>query len=299
MIGTRKFRTATARKRERIRAASRIGVLVLAVCCIGGGLLYLLHIPQLRVHEVSVHTEGSLHKDAVASAVHAVLKDSYLHLIPKDSTLFVSSNAIEEDLRESFLRIDAVTVTRKGMQGLDISISEREPVALWCGDVVPPVAYSAGKVPEEGHEEVWGDCYLVDQEGFIYAGAPVYTGNMFPRYYGSLERSEPTGQHILAQDEFVRFQKLFTDLSASGHVLQAVLLVDERDIELYLEGGMRVLTLRSEVPDLSVRRLLAVLTAGALDPTRVVEYVDMRFENKVYVKYPGTAVLSTSTEPTQ
>jgi cell division septal protein FtsQ len=289
MIGTRKFRTPTVRKRERIRVASRLVMILLVVFVVSGGVLYLLHLPQLRVHDIVVRTEGSLDTDTVASAIHTVLEDSYLHLVPKDSTLFVSSEAIEEDLRTRFLRINAVDVERTGIQGLQVSIAEREPVALWCGDVVPPIAYSAGKVLEKGHEEVWGDCYLVDAGGFIYAGAPVYTGSVFPRYYGSLEHSEPTGQHILAQDEFVRFQKLFEEVAASGRVLQAVLLVDERDIELYLEGGIRIQTLRSEVPDLSVRRLHALFSANAIDPNRVLEYVDMRFENKVYVKYAGGA----------
>lgn len=285
MIVGRKFRTATARKRERTRVTWRIVVLVLAVVGVSASLVYAIHRSELRIQQVYVNNTGAIPTDTIASAVQAMLGDSYLHLIPKNSTLAVSPKRIEATLMSSFPRIANVRVRRSGMESLSVTVEERDPVALWCGDVVPPVAYSFGKARDADSEEVWGSCYLVDLDGFIYAPAPVYTGNVLPRYYGSLERAEPTGQDILDPDEFGRFQSLFTDIAQNERTLEAVLIVDERDIEIYLGGGIRVLALRAEVPDVIVRRIRSLFSTDSFTKGREIEYIDMRFDNKVFVKY--------------
>jgi cell division septal protein FtsQ len=288
MIVGRKFRTETARKRERTRVVLRgLLYLVMIVGVVAAGV-YALHRPELRIQQVFVNNTGVIPNDTVASAIRAMMHDSYLHLIPKDSTFFLSTTQIANELRTAFPRIAQVTVQRTGMEGLNVNVDEREPAALWCGDVVPPIASSFGAVQEKGREEVWGNCYLVDAGGFIYAEAPVYTGNTFPRYYGSLEHAEPTGQNILVSDEFSRFQNLFVGLAHQEPTLAAVLIVDERDIELYLDGGIRLLALRAEVPDTIIRRVITLFSTKSLTPGKPIEYIDMRFDNKVFVKYVET-----------
>jgi cell division septal protein FtsQ len=286
MIGGRKFRTEQARRRERVRVALRSSLFVLAFILLGAGFVYGIHRPALRIAHVYVTTGGSLDPDMVSASVLSSLEGSRLLFIPKNSSVFLSTDTLEASLREQYPRIKDVSVRRGGTQAVSIAIAERDPAALWCGDVVPPVAYTYGVQAEDEQEEVWGECYLVDGGAYVYARAPVYTGNVFPRYYGSLSRAEPVDQHMTDPEEFSRWQGLFTSFKDEGRELKALLFVDERDVELYITGGLRVLVLRQEDPSLVVRRLAAALSS--LSPEGgVIEYVDMRFGNKVYVKRVG------------
>lgn len=293
MMIARKFRTASGRKRERMRLLVRTMLVVVGVCGIMGGVFYLLHHPAVRIHEVYVSGDGVLPADEVTAQVRGMITPSAsFSLIPSDSSFFVSRSDIEDMLRSTFPRIDLVSVERTSLQALSVRITERSPEALWCGDVVPPIAYTFGASAEDGREEVWGDCYLVDHGGYVYAPAPVYTGNVLPRYYSSLQHAKPVGQYLFDTIEFERMQTLFRELNGETRMLEAVLVVDERDIELYFNKGLRVLALRSDIAETVIQRTLSLFASGTLTEGAPIEYVDMRFGNKVYVKrvQQGTAI---------
>jgi cell division septal protein FtsQ len=152
---------------------------------------------------------------------------------------------------------------------------------------------------EAGREEVWGNCFLADEQGFLFDRAPVYTGNVYPRYYGSLVHAEPVGQGLAEPTEFARWQELFSTLHEQERELKALLFVDERDVELYVSGGLRVLTLRQEDTNTVAKRLITTLNALSDEKLGRVEYIDMRFGNKVYVKYVDTSAPTTAIEPTE
>jgi len=203
--------------------------------------------------------------------------------------LFILPFFFEDILRAEYPRVQTAQVERIGLTRLHARVTEREPAALWCGDVVPLIAYEDSVARQEQADEVWGTCYLLDATGYLYARAPLYTGNLFPRYYGSLEGPRPIGQNLLPEDRFTRWQALFPLLRAYELEAVALLFVDERDFELYLENGLRVLAARDADHAQLVRRIKAALDADAIDLSQRVEYVDLRFGTKAFVRYTAPA----------
>jgi len=285
MIARLKFRTRAAQKRERIRLTVRTSLLILGVTALITLVWYVLHLEQLRIQDVYVTTDGSLDENEIIATVKEKLQGSLLGILPHDSALLDQNETLEEVLSEVYPRIATVYVRRAGFLSLSVEVKERTPVALWCGDVVPPVAYEETSEEVRVSGELWGTCYLVDKTGYIYARAPVFSGNAFPRYYGSLVKAEPLAQQYLPEDEFTMWQSFYQKLDEEDITPQALLFVDERDAELYLASGLRILVLRSTDPTVVYDRLLTLLDSDIIDPEKEVRYVDFRYGNKVYVKY--------------
>jgi len=287
MIPRQKFRTQQARKRERIRIAIKTASILFASVFFLGLIAYGGHTEHLRYKAIHVQTDGMLASQDLASGYETELDGSYFGIWPKDSIFSVPQEYVAEVLETTFPRIEQAQIKRTGLYTLSASVVERIPVALWCGDVVPLVAYEEhADTSESSSSDVWGTCYLIDKKGYIYARAPLFSGNMFPRYYGSLTQAEPIAQQYIPESEFVLWQQFYTSLeNSNGSVPQALLFVDERDIELYLSNGLRVLIPRKENPDVITRRLTALFESEGIREVATVEYIDLRFGNKAFVKY--------------
>lgn len=285
MMVRRKFRTKEARRRERIRLALKACSFFCGVVLVIGAVVYLGRLENLRINTVYVDTDGVLSETEIAAVIKSELSKSYFGLLPKNFALFPTPVHLEEIIATEFPRVRTIVLVRAGIKALDVSVTEREPEALWCGDVVPSIAQK--QTSEESREDttLWGSCYLMDEDSFIYAKAPIYSGDVFPRYYGSLLKAEPLGQHYLPKEEFTQWQVFYHSLTHENTLPHAILFADERDAEVYLSNGVTVLVPRYEDIGVIQRRLISVLDSDTIDYSRPVEYVDMRFGDKAFVKY--------------
>jgi hypothetical protein len=244
----------------------------------------------MRFKNVHVQTNGILTEEQLSNVVQTELAGDYFGFWPKDSIVSMPQEHIATVLQNSFPRIEIASVKRTGLYTISTIVEEREPVALWCGDVVPPTAHERLDSSKPQPDDAWGTCYLLDKKGYIYAQAPLFSGNIFPRYYGSLEHGEPLAQQYIPAPEFQIWLEFYTTFEAiSGDVPQALLFVDERDVELYLTNGYRILIPRQEDLGVISRRLQALFESDSIKDEVPVEYIDLRFGNKAFVKYLSTS----------
>lgn len=283
MIGVRKFRTTSARKRERVRFVLVTALWIIGACVAVGGWWYAMHASFLRISKVTISPETIVEHESIHTAVQANLADSYLYLVPKDLVLVPQTKRLMTLITTRFPHVRTVTVHRPTPRSLAIALEARTPDGLWCGDVVPPVAQER---PGEhtSKEDLWGTCYLMDADAFMYARAPTFGGNVLPRFYGSLARAEPVGQTYVDPPTYRAWRALYDRLRGADHTPDAVLFVDERDAELYIDGA-RILVPRDGDLNGLWRRLEALLTNKVVDDTRAVEYIDVRTNSKAFVRY--------------
>lgn len=307
MIAARKFRTPAARKRAHLRLAVRVIAIVAVIVTVGVSLVYAVRAPQGRVSKVEVVTDGSLPIEELRSHVENKLAGSILKLIPRDSILVVSTDSIADALRQQYPPIRVVNVERRSLRALAVAIEERQPKAMWCGDVVPdPVPFDTA-ASASSTDVSWESCYLMDGDAYLYASARATDDQALPRFYGSLERAEPIGQSFVTPVQFVAYVHLYNLAREAGFDPRAVLMTDDSDGELYLRA-YRVLFARADSVDELWNRFDATVHSRVIDETRPMQYVDMRFGTKVYVKYiepeateesQGSVVTSTSTDGVQ
>jgi len=284
MLGTRKFRTHAAKRKEQQRLALKtvgfavVGACVLALC------VYVLNESYARIQSVTLVYDGALNKADIEEVLDSVLGGYTLGIIPNDSLIFFAKGDLRAAILQTFPRTRDVEVRRTNGNELAVFVKDRKPVALWCGDIVPATVSDRFYLRTAVTEELWGVCYLMDRNSFIYAKAPVYTGDIYVRYYGPLLMASPIGQNFIPEEEFSAWNTFSEQAHERGYDVEAMLIADEHDIEVYMANGHKILMPRSE-PELALSRFKTLLEAEVVDTTSTVDYIDLRFDTKVYIKY--------------
>jgi hypothetical protein len=286
----RKLRTphAIARRRKLRMVFFAAGAVALGLVL--WGIIELMRIPAVRIDSIEVYGAQAISEEGIEQIIRARMDGSYFGIIPRDNTFFYPRRTIEAALRDEFPRMRELTLSRDGMQTVLVTVSERQPHALWCGDIVPSVADIVGTANQR--------CYFLDVTGFIFGQSPSFSGTPYHRFYGAIAQSRAIGQPFLPEDEYTALFDFMTALRTADIPIYGVLVVDDIDLELYLTDGARLLVRRDDDHTRVLERIRTVLASEEFSAyeTEDVEYIDMRFGNRVYFR-PRTEPLRPSTGP--
>lgn len=261
-----------ARRRRRVFALKVALALFTALTSVYG-IVYTLRHEALQVRTVVVSGAEVLDARELQAVTRALLSGTYFYIIPKSSALLRPRRSLEAAVLHAFPRLKSAEVTTENVSTVVLSVSEREPRALWCG---------------ENHLERASTpaCYFMDSEGYVFAEAPEFTGLVYTRYFGALGRGEPiVGQYFLSGTKFSELTK-FTDALAREGVELADVALTDRDVELYLTGGTVILFSQSQELNRVLDNLLSVISAEEFKNRERfnLDYLDLRYGNKVYYK---------------
>lgn len=285
MVRLIKFRTSRARERYRkviLAKAALIGVLLL----IGiAATIIVMRLEVLQIRRVVIIGAQALSPVEIENFVRNELSGSYFKMVPRTNALFVRETSLEAEVRGAFPRLSSAELTRDGMHVIALTVTERGPYALWCGDIVPTVM----------EQTDLGGCYVLDDTGFIFAPAPQFMGAEMIRFWGPLEDPEPLGSQFIAGDEFRHVDAFVRLLISDGLKVFGLLIVDESEMELYLQNGTKVLLLRDTETFSDTRiNLISLMNSPEYvedEAQSGIEYVDARFGNRMYYKPNEKAVI--------
>jgi hypothetical protein len=257
-------------KEQRHFPWKRVGIIcgVLVLCT---GFVFLTRIPKLQVDTVTVEGTNVADPEEVSLYVAKLLEGRALYVFPKTSIILVSSHFIQKNIEADFPRFQSVSVTKSSMHSLHLRVKEYEGVYLWC--------------------ETEMNCFFMDKKGVVFAPAPYFSGNAYVKIYtnkgGTVPFNPITPSELamigviierlkaisITPDEFnfVSDHQLAVAFSHNGN--RADIYFDpRRDAEESLEvlySGMRVESFGRVYRDTQKR----------------LEYIDLRFSNKMVYKF--------------
>jgi len=264
-----KRKTSLAARRR--RAQVLIGFLILII--VAGTLFCLswfLSQPFIVINNISVSGNSLIASKDILATVKNIISDSYLGLFTKSNIFLYPEKNIEKTLAASFPAIKSIHGNLENWYTLNLSVEERTPVALWC--------QSADST----------DCFYLDSDGLIFSPAPVFSDNIFLKFTGSSISSPIVGKNLLPPDEFRRIAFFLESLLPLGLVATS-LQIDGDDYQIQLKAGGRLII--KTTGDLSVilENLRTILRSDnlkqALARDGVIDYIDLRYGNKVFYKF--------------
>lgn len=292
-------RLAARRRRSRHRAF--IALCVFITLLLGAGI-YGLWQSAVRITRVEVLGADS----SLEVLARNALQGSYLGIIPHDSIFFFPASIIRESILDTYKGTAAVSISRTGFSSISIKVDNRVPIARWCG--LSSIATSPEDSPlKKMLPTASGECYLFDASGFVYA-----TATEAFSVDGRVSPAPGESNQDKTLTSFILFSLFKVDaVSAIGATLKdanQLPMVFDFARQLGLSGPpVRTVVIRGDevdfffatstygtAADLRVTYLLgdeqnsfaalvsAKSTLNLSDPS--LQYVDLRFPGKVYLK---------------
>lgn len=274
------------RRRRKIFAFKSISVFLILI-----GFVFLLSwlskMPSIQIENIEVSGNSTLSKDEIIDVVRNETSVKYFMLFSKNSTFLYPRKSIEQTLADDFKKIETVSLNSKGLKTLIVNMVERKPDSLWC----------FGDSSEEGNvrkNENSGMCYFLDKGGLVFSEAPDFSGNSFLRYYGLLDDVEqPIGENYMTSEKFREVSRFIGSLEILGIKVGTFRAESESDYEIVLKNGIKIILDDKQPFDKTLENIQSILTEvdlkgdySANNPSKI-NYVDLRFGNKVYLNQLG------------
>ncbi len=259
------------RRRRRLKLYSFFLLVLLIVAFIVG----LLRAEQLLITKVDIDGLKTIDQQEVLVNLNQTLAGKYFFLFPRKNILLVSKRAIAQNLFDVWPEISSMSIKRSGWQTLAITITERQPSIIWCQNK--------------------DNCFWADERGFVFKLADDDQSSEF-----KIIGLEPTINR--RPMSLLEFEKMMATIKAIEKVLtnyhkiswSASLLEfkSEGDRHVFLRPatgqGWKIIFNRQDKPtDLATNLSIAINTPEFkedLATGRPLDYIDLRFGNKVYYR---------------
>jgi len=256
------------RKKKRNKLLIKVGIIVGVIFLFFGLGVYGLHSENVRVVDITIEGERVVATQEIIDMAREELDGSYLKIFPKDGIFFYPKEKIIKSITENFGRISSVDVRRSKLTALTIDIVERDAAALWCGKNII-----------EDERSISISCYFVEESGLIFAPAPHFSGSVYFEYYSGLLNGgttvNPIDRRFLTEEDFAER-----------------LLIDNDGVrEFFLSTGAGKIILNTgDDYQQALRNIQVALESKRLereedDIAPELEYIDLRFDNKVLFKF--------------
>ncbi len=269
------FREAPKREALRVRRrptrAITLLVFVVFIAAAAYGVSALSYLPQFSIERIEVSGVNGVRPALVKAFVATKLWDGSPGFFSESNIFVYPRVGIETALKEFFPRVESARISRESLLGnaITVLITERKPFARWCASDM--------------------SCYAMDSSGFVFA--PASTTPRFGTAYvfegAIMSGSSPIGQMYLP-GRFAGVLTLLERLGQAGMSAERISLEGEQDFSVKLSQGFKIHATFGADVGLLVKNLELILASEALHGRGgEIEYIDLRFGNRVYYKLKG------------
>ncbi|MEK7185225.1 MAG: hypothetical protein AAB726_01245 [Patescibacteria group bacterium] len=283
-------RPATLAERRRRKRWVIVLVSFALVIASGFGLSRFSFSPQVSLSAVHVRGASLIPESEIKKIVEKQTATAFLGVLSRNNLLLAPRENIEADIKNLFKTIEFAEVSFNSPHDLVVSVRERVPAALWCGDSdgSGDVAVSAANVAADAAQK----CFYLDKTGYIFSEAPVFGGDVFIMWNGFLKTPEdsttPVGQHIMPQVSFEKLNSFVKDVAKLGLKTVSIVEISESELELHLANGGVIVVNRKMSYEQTLQNIESIVAAKQVEFRGSfidrVEKVDVRFSGKAFVK---------------
>ncbi len=249
------------------------------------GIAAFFYIPKFRINEISVQGIEVLDEKQFKGEIANLLNGKLYRIIPYNNIFIIPTAKISAELSQKFPILKRIAVIRNFSQKLSIEIEERKPEAIWCltfaNDLIATsTVFTTSSSPSLGRDS----CAFVDEKGFIFGPAPIFSGTIFPKFFDKRGQPSVIGKEMISDAEFQKL-RAFKDLLVKNDINVAkIILKDEGIYEVYSKEGWYILLNAKNEPNPSFNNLKLVLDTQIKEKRPKLDYIDLRFGKKVFYK---------------
>lgn len=236
-----------------------------------GGLAWVLHLPGLRIDKIEIRGAALLSAAEIENEVNSEISGSHFLILPRNNFFLVSNKSIAQNLSVRFHRIAEVIVNKKFPKEIDVEIKERSLWGAYCQTL------DAG--------ETRHSCFYIDDRGMAYEDISGFEGSLLPIVYSP--REVKVGDEVLSSVTLEFYGRARESAFAVNANLLSITLSTSTpaDARLNFAEGWHALVTMARPAGEWLDVLKIVLEKEIGDRRSQLEYIDLRFGNKVFYKY--------------
>lgn len=251
------------KKVKKIKAYLWIILLVVILA----GIVYLIRMPYVQISDVKVTGNTFVSTQEIQDKTHAILNTNILGFIPKTNIFFFNKKELEESLKQN-PAVVSVSTKKSFFKTLNITITEQEKEMVYCSSVEHT------------------DCLYINKTGFIYAKL---TDFIIPEQEVIIydERGPRKIQDtILDENLYIDVVTFIKSATRNDVKIGEVYIKPDGIIEFVTRDHARIITSIYDDYEKDFANLIALFEKSVLNKDQLsqVDYIDMRFGNKVFYK---------------
>lgn len=229
-------------------------------------LVFVSRLEGLQIKEVSSQGANVIGAETLNNFVSQYISGNYLWVFPKSNFLIYPKRALIESLKEEYPRLKEIEVSLEGMDSISLLVTEREPYALYCPESL---------------------CYFVDETGFIFDPAPIFSEGVYLSINKEEELDSPRGKFLLEESRFRELLGLVRQIGEKFNLRLETLYLG-KDIILSFGMGGKIVWKEGSDSNLIYNNLEAFMKSDSIKENKdfwsqVLE-LDLRTPNKVFYK---------------
>ncbi len=268
---------ATQQKRKR-RAIQSLTFFLFFVGCIGL-LGFVSWRPEMNISRITILGNSTLAEEDIRGFLEKKLTGGYAYVFSRANVFLFQPQSVEKELREQFQKIKEVDVSRENLTSVIVTLTERKPYYLWCDLVVVATDDDAQKE----------SCYFLDIDGLAFAPAPYFSGNVYFTFEKSFGEESPIGRRLFDEGEFKRFISFRNALREMNLEASTLQFAENGDSSFVLTRGGVILFHSQQDFTVLADSLRVTFDAEQFIKKQKsghdLEYIDLRFDNKVYYRF--------------
>jgi len=301
LFRSRRRRSPLGKRRRRRRVVLLVVFLLFLIGCSAGAVFGLRH-EKVQITDITITGGERISHEEIRTAIRTELAGSYFYLIPRRSIFVYPQEEIRARIHNTFSRVSRVVFDRDFFSALTVHIYEHEPYALWCtgvpnaarGQVAPGMATTSRDIVNHNSSEEQ-PCYYITRNGFIFNKAPVFSDDIYFRYYGGDIVSDPMRTFMLPRTQFTDVRLFMERLRDLGVRPSSLTVRSSGSAVIALEGGGRIVFEQDASMQTLLQNIANVLRSTDIDLAPIsktrdtIDYIDLRYDGKVYYKMRATS----------
>lgn len=263
-MSDKNYKSSKLIKRKKKIFILKISSFVILAILVIGGTAYLSNAEVVKISNIEINDTKFFDKKEVLSIVEEELKDSHFIIFSKNNILLFPRHKIEKRIKEYHDSIEKVSVSISGVKSISVNIQEYNPVAVWC----------SGE-----------NCYYLNDSGLVFIKAPFDYDKNLVQFHDWIH-DDPLGKTYTDAETF---KKMMTLINLVAKVPLKIISVNTEDgltFFLYTDSNTRLLYEINDDPEEVANNLNTVIEKDAINRAQLnnIDYIDLRFGNKVYYK---------------
>ncbi len=229
------------------------------------------------IRDISVRGGSPEETAKIENLARGFLYGRYYFTFARANALLYPKNVIEREIYDRYPTIANVSVGLSNLHQININLTERVPVALWCERIGVIAA------------QTLGNCFQMDDTAFIFAPFATTTATTSPFliFSSNLSTTTPVGRY------YTNGSRLNNLLAFAQKASSAGLAVSEFDDQsdgttdiLLAEGAKFIVAPDTDLPT-ALENVLTLINDpgfGGVANLSKIDYIDLRFGSKIFYK---------------